>query len=213
MSTAGIKLFVTGIGTDVGKTVASAVLCESLGANYWKPIQSGSLEHSDSDTIKALITNGHERVFPERFRLRAALSPHAAARLEHVNIKLSDFCPPPRNAPLVIEGAGGLMVPINLRSTMADLVAKLEAPLILVVRHYLGSINHTLLTLSAIKALNLACKGIIVSGEQNTQSEHAIKRIGGVPIIAHIPAMKRVSRSSISAVLPKFAPRLIAALS
>ena len=138
------KLIVAGIGTEIGKTVASAVLVEALQADYWKPIQSGGLEDSDTDTVRRLITNSTSYFHPEAYRLTQPLSPHAAAEIDGVTIELEKLTVPLTRNGLVIELAGGLMVPLNSNDLTIDWVQKLGLPVVLVSRNYLGSINHTL---------------------------------------------------------------------
>ena len=128
-------IFVTGIGTGVGKTVISAILAEALRADYWKPIQAG-LDATDTETVRALLTNKESRLFPEAVRLKAPLSPHAAAKLDSKNIRISDIKPPDTKNALIIEGAGGLLVPLNEEELMVDLVRALNATVVVVSRHY-----------------------------------------------------------------------------
>lgn len=143
-------VFVTGIDTGVGKTVVSAILAQALGADYWKPIQAGTEQPTDRQEIQRLTSNS---VFchPEVYRLKAPMSPHAAADLESIAIDLDRIRLPQSDRPIVVEGAGGLMVPLNRRHTMMDLIDRLKLPVVVAARHYLGSINHTLLTLRLLK--------------------------------------------------------------
>ena len=169
------KLFVTGIGTDVGKTIVSAILTEALQADYWKPVQSGYDLGCDSGEVKKLISNPISRFHPERYMLKEPLSPHAAAAIENIKINLSDFSlPTTENPNLIIEGAGGLLVPINEQHVIADLIEKFDAEVILVSRNYLGSINHTLLTLNELERRRIKIKGIIFNGEKNESTEKII---------------------------------------
>lgn len=182
-----MKYFVTGIGTEIGKTITSAILTEKLNADYWKPIQAGELDNSDTMKVEGLITNQKSRFFEERYRLLNPMSPHAAAKIEHINISLSDFKLPKTNNNLIIEGAGGLMVPINHNGDMIlDLIKSLNIPAIIVSRNYLGSINHTILTIKALQNLNIPIKGIIFNGEENIETQQIIKDITDVNILGRI---------------------------
>ncbi|HET6225481.1 MAG TPA: dethiobiotin synthase, partial [Bacteroidia bacterium] len=139
-------IFVTGIGTDVGKTIVSAVLVEALKADYWKPVQTGSFFSRDTTEVKRIVSNTKSQFFPESYLLKQPMSPHAAAELEGLEIQIDQIKLPATNNHLIIEGAGGLMVPLNRKYFMIDLIEKFNAEVILVVKNYLGSINHTLLS-------------------------------------------------------------------
>jgi dethiobiotin synthetase len=179
------KLFVTGIGTDVGKTIASAILAEALQADYWKPIQAGDLELSDSSKIKSQISNSKSHIFENSYKLNTPASPHYAAQLDGITIDLSQIKEPKTSNHLVIEGAGGLLVPLNDADCIIDLIQK-DYEVILVSRHYLGSINHTLLSLEALKSRNIHCAGIIFSGDENPATESIILTKSGVKCIGRI---------------------------
>ena len=135
-------IFITGIGTGIGKTVVAAILTESLKADYWKPVQSGDLDNSDTMKVKSLISNDKTIFHSETFRLTHPFSPHKSAALDGIEISLNDFKLPETTNSLIIEGAGGLMVPLNDKDLMIDLIKKLNAEVVLVIQHYLGSINH-----------------------------------------------------------------------
>ena len=155
------SFFITGISTEVGKTLVSAIVVKALGADYWKPIQAGDLENSDTIKIKALVgAMDTTTLHPEGVCLQTPMSPHAAAALEEIKIEIQKIVRPKTNNNLVIEGAGGLLVPLNDRQTVADLILP-EDKIVLVSRHYLGSINHTLLTIEALRNRNLKVAGII----------------------------------------------------
>ena len=145
------KIFVTGIGTDVGKTVVSAILTEALEADYWKPVQAGDLDQSDSIKVKDLISNEKTIIHPEGIKLNSPMSPHAAADIDNVEIDLKEFNLPKTHNNLIIEGAGGLMVPLNDNDLIVDLIEQLEAEVVLVSQNYLGSINHTILSIEVLK--------------------------------------------------------------
>lgn len=189
--------FVTGIGTGIGKTVVSAILTEKLKADYWKPIQSGDLDISDSLFIKHLISNPETVIHPERYRLGHPLSPHLSAKLDGVEINLEALEAPATDNNLIIEGAGGLMVPLNAKALILDLIKKLNAQVIVVSQNYLGSINHTLLTLEVLKANRINVKGLIFNGSPNPESESYISQYSQTNILGHIPKMSTVDQHSI----------------
>lgn len=168
-----MKLFITGISTDVGKTITSAIVVEALQADYWKPIQAGDLDNSDSRKVKDLISNSKTQIFENAYQLNTPASPHYAAQIDNVEIKLDKIIEPKTENNLVIEGAGGLFVPLNNNDCVIDLI-KPDYEVIVVSRHYLGSINHTLLTIEALKSRNIAIKGIVFSGDENPASESII---------------------------------------
>lgn len=167
-----MNYFVTAIGTDSGKTLASAIMCEALGADYWKPVQCGLPR--DVDTVRHLITNTASIFYPERYLLKTPASPHAAAKIDGISIELDSFKLPSTKNILIIEGAGGCLVPLNDQNFMIDLVEIFGAEVIVVSNHYLGSINHTLLTIEALKRRNCAIRGLIFNGEPNPATEQII---------------------------------------
>jgi dethiobiotin synthetase len=168
-----MKLFITGIGTDVGKTVVSAIVTQALEADYWKPIQAGDLDHSDTHKVKAFVSNDKTTFFENSYALNTPASPHYAATIDGVTIDIQKITEPKTKNHLVIEGAGGLFVPLNNQETIADLIRP-DYKVIVVSRHYLGSINHTLLTLEALKNLNIQVAGIIFNGQKNEATESII---------------------------------------
>ena len=169
-----MKYIIAGIGTEIGKTFISSILTESLQADYWKPIQSGALDFTDTDTVRSLISNDKSVFYPETYRLNQPMSPHAAAAIDGVRIEISKFELPQTDNHLIIELAGGIMVPLNDQETNLDLIKKLNIPVILVSKNYLGSINHTLLSVEVLKMNNIEVKGLIFNGEQNKYSEDFI---------------------------------------
>ena len=188
--------FVSGIGTDVGKTVCCAILCELLEADYWKPVQSGS--ETDATRIRELVSN-EITIFKERYALTQPLSPHAAATIDKVEIGLEDFQVPDFQKKLIIEGAGGFLVPINDQGyTIADIIKHLNQEVILISRHYLGSINHTLLTIEALKSRKIPIKGIIFNGQELSQTEEIIEKISGVKTLFTIPDFEIIDKESIT---------------
>lgn len=168
-----MKLFITGIGTDVGKTVVSAIVTQALEADYWKPIQAGDLDYSDSHQVKTYVSNDRTKFFENSYALNTPASPHYAAAIDGVTIDLKNIIEPQTNNHLVIEGAGGIFVPLNSTDTIIDLIRP-DHKVIVVSRHYLGSINHTLLTIEALQNRNLQVAGIIFNGEKNEATESII---------------------------------------
>lgn len=177
--------FISGIGTDVGKTIFSAIITETLEADYWKPIQAGDLQNSDTHKVRRLISNEKTHFHDSAFELNSPMSPHAAAEIDGVEITSKKFKRPKTKNDLVIEGAGGLLVPINGKETILDLVAPGDK-VILVSRHYLGSINHSLLSLEILKSRGISCFGIVFSGKKNDASEKAILEHSGVRFLFRI---------------------------
>lgn len=167
-------LFITGIGTDVGKTIVSAIITEQLKGDYWKPVQAGDLDNSDSDRVKSLISNSYSRIHPEQFKLKLAASPHKAAPLEGIEIKPEHFIVPKTNNRLIIEGAGGLMVPLSANFFMIDLIKLVNADVVLVVRNYLGCINHTLLSYELLRMKGCTIRGLVFNGLMDEASKLAI---------------------------------------
>lgn len=168
-----MKLFVTGIGTDVGKTIASAIITQALEADYWKPIQAGDLDNSDSHKVKSQISNPKSQIFENSYKLNTPASPHLAAAIDGITIDLKKIIEPKTKNHLVIEGAGGVLVPLNNEDCIIDLIQK-DYKVIIVSRHYLGSINHTLLTFEALKSRKIKIAGILFSGDENKASEEII---------------------------------------
>lgn len=186
-----MQYFVTAIGTDSGKTLASAIVCEALQADYWKPVQSGMPR--DTDTVRALVSNTKTVFHPEQYLLQTPASPHAAAKIDSVTIEISAFRIPQTNNHLVIEGAGGCMVPLNDQHLMIDLMAAFQAPVIVVSNEYLGSINHTLLTLEALHQRNIPVKGLIFNGNTNLESERIILHRSRLTCLLRIGAEKEIN--------------------
>ncbi|WP_316826909.1 dethiobiotin synthase [Pedobacter miscanthi] len=189
--------FITGIGTGIGKTLVSAILTEKLKADYWKPIQSGDLDTSDSITINSLKSNEKTIIHPESYRLTNPLSPHLSARIDGIEIDLDKINTPITDNNLIIEGAGGLMVPLNENELIIDLIKKLAAEVILVSQNYLGSINHTLLSLNLLKQYEIPVKGIIFNGDENPETERYIQQYAKVKSLGHIPNLNLISKENI----------------
>ncbi len=180
-----MKLFITGISTDVGKTIASAIITESIQADYWKPIQAGDLENSDSHKVQRLISNSKTKIHPNAFALQTPASPHLAAEIDNIIIESKKIQPPKTKNHLVIEGAGGLFVPINHQETILDLIQP-DYKVIVVSRNYLGSINHTMLTIETLKNKKLSIAGIIFNGNKNPSTEKFILENTQIPLIGRI---------------------------
>ena len=180
-----MKIFVTGISTDVGKTITSAIIVEALKADYWKPVQAGDLDNSDSHKIKSRISNTKTQIFENSYKLNTPASPHLAAEIDGIKIDLKEIKEPETNNHLVIEGAGGIFVPLNETDSIIDLIQP-DYKIIVVSRHYLGSINHTLLTIEAIKNRGFEVHGIIFSGSENKSTENLILNKTGIKAIGRI---------------------------
>ncbi|MGV3461486.1 MAG: dethiobiotin synthase [Flavobacterium sp.] len=180
-----MKLFITGIGTDVGKTIASAIITEALEADYWKPVQAGDLDNTDSHKIRRYISNDKTIIHPSAYNLNTPASPHLAAEIDNVEIEIAKIKAPETQNHLVTEGAGGLLVPLNDTDTIADLIQP-DYKVIIVSRHYLGSINHTLLTSEVLKARNIQVAGIIFNGNENPSTEEIILKKTGISMIGRI---------------------------
>ncbi|MFN8276282.1 MAG: dethiobiotin synthase [Chitinophagales bacterium] len=180
------KIFITGISTGVGKTVASAICCEALQADYWKPVQAGDLDQSDTLTVQSLISNSKTIIHPEAFRLKIPAAPVVAAQKEGFQIDLNQLPLPSTENTLVVEGAGGLLVPINEQHTFLDFTMLHQLPVIIVARTYLGSMNHTLLTVEMLRAKNILIAGLIFN-EENQDTEAYIAKKSGLPVLLRIP--------------------------
>tara|TARA_R110002072_G_scaffold39108_12_gene112660 strand:- start:2042 stop:2683 length:642 start_codon:yes stop_codon:yes gene_type:complete len=204
------RIFVTGIGTEVGKTVTSAVLVEALKADYWKPIQSGDLNYSDSHKIQEWSKNVG-KIHPETYAFKIPASPHYSAKEEAVEIELKKFHIPETENHLIIEGAGGLMVPLNDRECILDLIKHLNVPIVLVSQAYLGSINHSLLSLEMLKSQGLEIGALIFTGTRNIESEDIIlKHFSGLQEkVLWIDNMELLNSGSIALEAEKIRVRLL----
>ncbi len=201
------RYVISGIGTEVGKTVVSAIVSEALKATYWKPVQAGELENTDSHKVQRLTSN--VRILPEAYKLKEPMSPHAAAEIDGVNIQLNDFNLPQVDGNFIIEGAGGLLVPINMQGLLyADVFKNWNLPVIIVSRHYLGSINHSLLTAEVLKKRDIKIAGWIFVGEENKTSESIILKVTDLPMIARIPLVSEVTKEFVSVQAAKIASQL-----
>lgn len=187
------KIFVTGISTEVGKTLISAILVEALKADYWKPIQAGELAFSDADTVKSLISNDLSKFHPITYALNTPMSPHAAAKIDGVTVELEKIIEPNTDNNLVIEGAGGILVPVNEEQTILDVIPS-DATVVVVSRHYLGSINHTLMTLELLKQKGFQI-ALIFSGDEHKSTEDIITKMSGVKVIGRVDEEKVIDKS------------------
>jgi len=180
-----MKIFITGISTDVGKTITSAIVVEALEADYWKPVQAGDLDNSDSHKVKSQVSNSKSQFYPNSYQLNTPASPHLAAEIDGITIDLKKIQEPKTDNHLVIEGAGGIFVPLNEEDSIIDLIQP-DYKVIVVSRHYLGSINHTLLTIEAIRNRGFEVSGIIFSGSENKATESLILNKTKVKFIGRI---------------------------
>ena len=190
-------LFITGIGTGIGKTIVSAVLTEKLKCDYWKPIQSGDLEDSDTLKVKGLVSNTDTVFHEETYRLTQPYSPHKSAAIDGVVIDINKIVAPKTENRLLIEGAGGLMVPLNDEYLMIDLIKKLDAEVVLVSQNYLGSINHTLLSVAMLKQYNINIAGIIFNGRIDENSERYILNYTGLKLLGNLPEFETIDKEAI----------------
>jgi malonyl-CoA O-methyltransferase len=210
-------VFVTGTDTGIGKTLVSACLVRAWDAVYWKPVQTGLAEETgDTATVATLADVPPDRLLTPRHALQAPLSPQAAAALEGLAITLDDFVPPAITVtggrPLVVEGAGGVLVPLSDTALMIDLMARLELPVVVVARTGLGTINHTLLTLAALRARRLTVAGVILSGPPNPGNRAAIERFGAVAVLAELPLLPRVDADVVTRLATERVPPLFSLL-
>jgi dethiobiotin synthetase len=201
-----MNYFITGIDTDSGKTLASTILCEALQADYWKPIQCGFPR--DAETVRSFISNYKTIIHPETYLLKTPASPHAAAKIESVSISIDEFKLPNTTNSLVVEGAGGCLVPINQTHFVIDIPIHLKIPIILVADLYLGSINHTLLTVNLLQHRNISVTGIIFNGTPNPESEQIILHHAGYKKLLHILPEERLSKEIIKKYAAKILPVL-----
>jgi dethiobiotin synthetase len=191
------RILITGTDTDVGKTVVSAILMAGLNAVYWKPVQSGLDEITDTQWMKDKTGLPDTHFCPETYRLKLPLSPHAAAAHDGIKIDLDAFKIPETSDTLIIEGAGGIMVPLNEHYFMKDLMKTIDAPIILVSRSSLGTINHTLLSLEYLKAQGLKVMGVVMNGQINSGNKDAIEHYGNIKVLAQIEHMPIINRNSL----------------
>lgn len=200
------KIFITGISTEVGKTIAASIVVEALEADYWKPVQAGDLDFGDARKVASLISNSKSVIHPSSYELRTPMSPHASADLDGIRIDMDQIDVPVTSNHLVIEGAGGLLVPLNEQDTILDLIQP-EYKVILVSRHYLGSINHTLLSLQALEQRGLEA-AILFSGDEHLSTEQIILQKSNYPMLGRIAEEKSFDRHRIQHYARQFGERL-----
>jgi dethiobiotin synthetase len=191
------RYVVTGTDTGVGKTVVAAGLAGHFGARYWKPVQAGLDEETDSDAVRRL-TEGRAQVLPEGYRLTTPCSPHEAARIDGVAIERKALALPQGDTPLIVEGAGGVLVPVSADTLYADLFADWGLPVILAARTALGTINHSLLSLEALRARGIEVAGVIFSGDENAASEAAIVRFGQCRHLGRLPRLDPLTPAALA---------------
>lgn len=200
------RLFVTGTDTDIGKTVVSAILMAGLRGTYWKPIQSGSENGTDRAWIRRATGLDDRHFSPEAYCLRAPVSPHLAAAMEGVVIDLARIRPPQTDGVLIIEGAGGVMAPINETHLMIDLIKQLNAPALVVAPSRLGMINHTLLTVEQLRQYKIPVLGVIMNGPRNEENRKAVEHYGRVPVLAEIEPLPAITPAALLDAFRGFVP-------
>lgn len=183
------RIVVTGTDTGIGKTIFSAALTDALDGCYWKPVQSGLDEETDSETVARLGRLSSDRVLPEAYRLATPASPHLSARIDGVTLRPEGLLPPGVERPLVIEGAGGLLVPLTERTVFADVFARWQIPVVLCARTGLGTINHTLLSLEALRRRAIPILGVAFIGDAQEDSEAVISELGAVRRLGRLPRL------------------------
>jgi dethiobiotin synthetase len=193
------RFFITGTDTGIGKTVVSALLCAALDATYWKPIQTGTREGSDRNMVIKLAEIPASKTIPENYKFGPPVSPHLAARLAGARIELRKIRIPQlgANEALIVEGAGGALVPINRTHLMTDLMTHLKLPVVLVARSSLGTINHTLLSLAALRSAKLDVRGVVMVGKPNRENRNAIEHYGDIEVIGAVPMLAEINRKTL----------------
>jgi dethiobiotin synthase len=192
------SFFITGTDTNVGKTVLSALLCASLPARYWKPVQTGAVEGTDRQQVIAWAGIDEEQAFNETYLFDDPVSPHLAAERAGKEIHLDAIALPCSDSlPLVVEGAGGVLAPINSHQFIADLIAHFQLPVLLAARSTLGTINHTLMSLQALRAYEIEVRGVVLIGPENPENRSAIEHFGKIQVIGQIPILKTIDRYSL----------------
>jgi dethiobiotin synthetase len=195
--------FVTGTDTDVGKTVVSAWLLTHLDACYWKPVQAGAEPETDAVTVRRLAKVPGDRILREAYVLPEAIAPHEAARRAGISVDMAKLEAPATDRLLVVEGAGGMLVPLTDKAYVVDLAAQLHLPVLLVARSTLGTINHTLLSIEALRRRGLPLAGVVINGPETPHNRAAIERYGEVNVIAEIPWLPEVTRATLLAIEPE----------
>lgn len=191
------RYIIAGVHTGIGKTIASAVICQATGCHYWKPVQAGFEEGTDSNFIRSVVTHPQTIVHPERYLLNTPMSPHEAARIDGLQIGPEDFQIPETDAPLLIETAGGLMSPLASGFLNIHLIQQLNLPVLFVTMDYLGSINHTLLSIAALQSAGIPVRGLIFSGTETPSSRDFIRQHTGLPELFSIPMLPELTALNI----------------
>ncbi|PBB40098.1 dethiobiotin synthase [Mesorhizobium sp. WSM3866] len=195
-----VQVVVTGTDTGIGKTVFAAGLTALLDGIYWKPVQAGNREETDSEVV-SLLAGLPDRVLPEAWRLREPLSPHRAAELDGVEIDADQLALPKTDRPLVVEGAGGLMVPLNRCRLYIDVFAQWNAPVVLCARTALGTINHTLLSIEALRARSIPLLGVVFIGDRMVDTQKTIAQMGKVRVLGRLPFLQSLTPGTLSAAM------------
>jgi dethiobiotin synthase len=190
--------FVTGTDTGIGKTVVSSILTKGLDASYWKPIQAGLEEETDTEFVRRTTDLPAKQILSERYRLNTPMSPHAAADIDDVSIALDDFSLPDYHTDhLVVEGAGGLMVPINEEDMIIDLISYLSLPVVLVARSTLGTLNHTFLSLEALRRRDIPILGVVLNGPEHSSNRETIQEYGEIEILSEIDTINDINAQTL----------------
>jgi len=192
-----MRLIVGGTDTDVGKTVVSALLVQGLGAHYWKPVQSGLAEGSDSQWVQAMLSLPNERLLKESYRLQAPVSPHWAAEQDQVVIDPHRLALPSGDGPLVVETAGGVMTPLGRDWLQIDQIRRWGLPLVLVARSGLGTLNHTLLSLEALRHRSIPVLGLVLNGPLHPDNPRTLAQLGAVPVLAQLPRLEPLNATAL----------------
>lgn len=203
------KIIIAGIGTGIGKTVVSAIITEALEADYWKPVQTGTEEVTDSEVVKCLVSHSNFQSHPESYSFSAPLSPHHAAKLENREIDPRLISLPLTVRPLVIEACGGILVPLNDKTLFFEKLLSFEAEWILVSHHYLGSINHTLLTCEFLRQRSINVRGLIFNGKPNPETERAILNFSGLRLLGNLFPEKTLNQTIIKRYAELWRPHLL----
>jgi len=196
------NIFIAGTGTDVGKTIVAAIITQKLEADYWKPIQAGNLYDTDTMTVQRLVSNAISSFHHETYRLQVPASPHDAASQEEIRIDEDAIKAPQTDQALIIEGAGGLMVPLNEQALVIDLIKKFNAEVVLVAQNYLGSINHTILSIEALKQRNIPVTGILFNGRPYPSGEDFITGYTGISKIGNLAPVEKITPNIIDQLAP-----------
>lgn len=197
------KYFIAGTDTDVGKTIASAWAVLHLGASYWKPVQAGLADETDEAAVRRLTDAEDQRFLPSAYALPEPLSPHESAKRAGVTIAMDRLKLPPHDGPLIVEGAGGLMVPLNDEALIIDLIKALGLPVILVCRSTLGTINHTMLSLEALRRRDVEITGVVLNGPPMPHNREAIETYGKVAVLAELPLLDPLTKEALLRIKPE----------